>query len=171
MCQPVVFLDIDGVIRAARPSQINPVEYTPHLAEQLAVKYSDPIYRQLGDALCSQILYTFDKEACRLIDQLCSEFQASIVISSSWRIFHTLEELQALLKLTGIEHVCGVCPSGTIRRDIIRQYIRQNRIRTYIVIDDMDLTNAFGYRFVHTPSGFEKRHYEKARYALLCQIN
>ncbi|MCF0261197.1 MAG: hypothetical protein HUJ54_15155 [Erysipelotrichaceae bacterium] len=169
MSKPVIFLDIDGVIHAAGKDSGCWVERREHIAEKLAEQYRNPVYLKLGDNLCSQVLDAFRLEACRDIESLCHEFDASVVISSSWRIFHSLEELQALFQLAGITHVTDVCPKGYVRRDTISRYVKDNRIESYIVIDDMDLKQVFGYRCIHTPSGFEKEHYLKARNALQCQ--
>ena len=169
MSKPVIFLDIDGVIHAVGKEPGCWVERRENIAAKLAEQYQNPVYNRLGDNLCSQVMDAFRLEACQSIESLCAEFDASVVISSSWRIFHSLEELQALFQIAGITHVKDVCPRGCVRRDTISQYLKANRIDSYIVIDDMDLKQVFGYRCIHTPSGFEKEHYTKARNALLCQ--
>lgn len=168
MTNPIIFLDIDGVIHPFDSSDEN-VQYIPNLASTLAKRFDNPVIEQLGDPLVNQICFGFDKNACNYIEQLCLLYNARIVISSSWRIFHSLKELQAIFQLLSMHFVIDVCPSGYIRRDIIHQYIKTHQVSSYIVIDDMDLSKPFGFRFIQAPNTFGEDQFMKAKSALSCQ--
>jgi len=74
----IVFLDFDGVLNS-RPWLARP---------------SDP-----GDAGA-----LLDADAVARVDRLCALGGAEIVISSSWRVTHTLPVLTALLRQKGLIH-------------------------------------------------------------------
>lgn len=87
--------------------------------------------------------------ACRHVTLLCEQFDAGIVISSTWRYNHTEEELQSLLESNEInpDFMLGVTPSliyeeerlSVSRGDEIAKWMDafENAIRSYVILDDM----------------------------------
>lgn len=87
--------------------------------------------------------------ACRHITLLCEQFDAQIVISSTWRYNHTEDELQNLLESNGInpDFMLGVTPSliheeerlSVSRGDEITKWMQEieKSIDNYVIIDDM----------------------------------
>lgn len=166
MNRPVIFLDIDGVLCWGKPRSAPEI---PGLARDLSQKLGNPVIATLSDQLCSQIQSHFDQKACQAIETLCQESGAEIVISSSWRLFHSLEQMQAIFQIAGIHHVTGMLPNGSVRRDVISAYIAGHQISSYIVVDDMNLTKVFGYRFIQCTQGFGQSQFALARSAFRIQ--
>lgn len=87
--------------------------------------------------------------ACRHVTLLCDQFDARIVISSTWRYNHSEEELQNLLESNGIDPdlMLGVTPSliyeeerlSVSRGDEITKWMQdvEKSIGRYVIIDDM----------------------------------
>ena len=87
--------------------------------------------------------------ACRHITLLCEQFDAGIVISSTWRYNHSEEELQELLAKNDIDskYMVGITPSliyeeelaSVSRGDEIAVWLDEKGkdIEGYVIIDDM----------------------------------
>jgi histidinol phosphatase-like enzyme len=81
----IIFLDIDGVLN------------------------SDTWYKKRKTDFC--IHEEFDPFLVQQLNQLIKDTKAKIVISSSWRKSHTLEEMQKLFKQVGIRaEIIGMTP-------------------------------------------------------------
>lgn len=165
MNQPVIFLDFDGVIspRLQPGERLNPIE---HLNTRLAASLNEPVLARISNSIVNIVDQHFDDVSCGLLARLQEEFQASIVVTSSWRIFHDVAELSGLLKIKGISGVEDSLPSGGSRAELIRQYLRDQRIVRYIVVDDMNLSKPFGFHFIRCKDGFGISEFEEARLAL-----
>jgi len=117
----VIFLDIDGV-----------------LVTRNSIKYQ---YLNFPDDTSIR----FSKNAVRNLNKLIHLTKAKIVISSTWRLFHSLEELQNIFKKQGIE---GKIISTTsierapVEEDIprgqkIADWLAQHpEVEKYVIIDD-----------------------------------
>ena len=124
----VIFLDVDGVLNS----------------ENFYRKRGAPDYRFEDEPpypLCE-----FDPESIKLLNQIIEKTKAKIVVSSTWRIGRTVEELKTLFKSVGIE--------GDVidRTDVLRdrkgydEVVRGTEIKrwqdqfpeveNYIIIDD-----------------------------------
>ncbi len=165
MNQPVIFLDFDGVIspRLQPGERLSPIE---NLNTRLARSLNEPVLARISNSIVNIVDQHFDSVSCSLLARLQKEFQASIVVTSSWRIFHDTEELAGLLKIKGISGVEDSLPSGGSRAELIRQYLRDNRIIRYIVVDDMNLSKPFSFHFIGCKDGFGVSEFEEARSAL-----
>ena len=128
----VIFLDVDGVLNS----------------EQFYRKRGHPDYRFEDEPpypVCE-----FDPKAVDLLNQLIKDTESKLVISSTWRIGRTLEELQKLCDVTGIvgevigrtgslnskeeRQSCGKFVRGTE----IKNWLDESKkpIEKYIIIDD-----------------------------------
>lgn len=168
MNEPVLFLDFNGVLQNITGSAANLI-IEPDLNLKLAEELNQPVLASIPNPVVNAVARNFQPDACAFVENLCEEFDASIVVTSSWRIFHTLPELQALLAIHGISHVADRLPGGTVRSDLIRMYLKLHRISRYIVLDDMNLARPFGWHFVHCPHGFHLEEYEQARSVMKAQ--
>lgn len=87
--------------------------------------------------------------ACRHVTLLCEQFDAGIVISSTWRYNHSEEKLQNLLESNSInsDFMLGVTPSliyeeerfSVSRGDEIAKWMQETEksLGNYVIIDDM----------------------------------
>ncbi len=117
----VIFLDIDGVLVTR-----NSIKYQ-HL------NFPDDNTIQFG------------KKAVKNINKLIRLTKAKIVISSTWRLFHTLEELQDIFNKQSVKGNIISTTSverATIEEDIprgqkIADWLENNTgIKQYVIIDD-----------------------------------
>lgn len=79
----------------------------------------------------------FDENAVSLINETVGYTRAKIVVTSTWRIKHSLEELKKIFIANGITaEVLGTTEIGTNRGEEIESYINDNEIENYVVVDD-----------------------------------
>lgn len=75
-----------------------------------------------------------------LLDHLSKRYNPEIVVSSTWRYNHTIEELQKLLSSWGCKgKVVGVTDDERgwkSREEVITDYVKKHSISNYICIDD-----------------------------------
>jgi len=83
----------------------------------------------------------FNRECIENLNILMAATNAEIVVSSSWRIFHDLEDLSALLAGAGVEAPikdvtvvsnCHMCVRGCE----IQDWIHDGHVTNYVIIDD-----------------------------------
>ncbi len=168
LTEPVIFLDFTGVLEPpAYPAALGrPVE---GLNLRLSFELDEPVLADIDNRVVNAVKNQFDPAACAYVQKLVSEYHASIVITSSWRIFHPLSQLRALLKIHHISHVEGVLPPGSVRSELIRAYLRTHQISRYIILDDMDLSKPFGIHYINCQGGLGLSQYEMARSFLRMQ--
>ena len=161
----IIFLDIDGVINPFRPKMF-PIK-EPFLKERLAKENNNPNIEQLDLNLVTQVYHGFDKEACVHIQKLCKEFDAKIVVTSSWRLMYSVSQLQAILDIHHLgKYVIDKTGDYNTRASEIIRYCQYHFISTYIVIDDFNMP-IFGSQMIHTKKSFKLKDYIKARNQLL----
>jgi hypothetical protein len=81
----------------------------------------------------------WDKTAIKIYNQLCREFDLLPVITSTWRLNHTKEELQVIFDNQGIETpIYDYTPNlDYIERGLeIKAWLDVNHCDNYVVIDD-----------------------------------
>ncbi len=166
---PILFLDIDGVLN---PHICPQYELDYELNKKLSEKFNNPAIKKLNIYFVNQIYYGFNKKSCELIQKLVNEFDAKIVLTSSWRLYYTKEEIESMFEIAGIHNAfIDFTAQGNPRNSVIREYIYAHNIKRFLVIDDFDMHNNFGYRFIQTSHFFNEANYHQARYALKLQEN
>ena len=132
----IIFLDIDGVLRTHKSD----LEWSN--------KLTTPIFKGV-DRL-------FDKTLVDNLNEVIYLTGAKIVITSNWRIYLSLEELQRIFKergvigevigKTGLGHLKGGSPIPIGNRGLeIQDWLDRNPVRKFIIIDDQvsDIINIF----------------------------
>ncbi|MFR2885314.1 MAG: HAD domain-containing protein [Merdibacter sp.] len=107
--RPVIFLDFDGVLRPLPPRDRL---CTP---KQLARRFDDLRLLRVDPGMCT--LYSgIDAQAMSLLAQLCSAFDAQIVLTSSWSAVYPLGRFSAALSPWHLtQRVVGSVPAGESR--------------------------------------------------------
>ena len=111
----IIFLDFDGVLNSSE-----------HMAtltnESLSIEH-----KQL------------DRKAVGRLNWITDEMGAKIVISSTWRILHKIDELKEFLKMAGCTgQVIGVTPKlGKHRGLEIKQWLDEHpNVESFVILDD-----------------------------------
>lgn len=148
--QPIIFVDIDGVLNT-----------WDELKRQT---------RTTGTNNHSQ----WSPQACKHLANLCLRFDAEIVVSSSWRHSHPLEQLKAVFRANGIHPslVIGATPAVDELEEVWNSdrayydtYCRGHEIEEWILLnnpdcnyliidDDKDFLEHQLSRFVHVDAEF-----------------
>lgn len=108
----VVFLDIDGVLAS---------------------------WLKMGNVNKDADGHFFEPDAIEALNKITNHIGGKIVISSTWRKSRTLEMFQDIFKRRGVEaEVVGLTPElDTGRADEIQQWIDENEVEYFIIIDDI----------------------------------
>jgi hypothetical protein len=113
-----IFLDIDGVLRTHKSD----LEWSQCLGVTIPLS----VYER-----------RFDKKIVSYINEIVGYTRAKIVVTSTWRTKRSLEELKIIFRDNGIVgDVVGITDIGLTRGEEIEQYISENEIENYVVIDD-----------------------------------
>lgn len=109
-------------------------------------KLNHPKIATLNAYLVNQVYYCFSKESIQLLKQLIEKYDAQIIITSSWRIVYSLEQLQAMFDIFDLgKYVKSVTTLISPRTKAIQEFINENNVTSYIILDDFDMSNAFDY--------------------------
>lgn len=119
----IIFLDIDGVMNTENCQYRHKL-----LTGSTKNEYWSPI-------------------ACRHLTQLCEQFDARIIFSSTWRTDKDEEELRKILAKNDInpDLLIGITPDleqealaeKFCRGDEIKCWLDENSCRNYVIIDDL----------------------------------
>lgn len=157
-----IFLDFDGVINSEQ-----------FFKSPLFYKESD------GQSFAQVALITsethFDPAAIQLVNELVEKSGAQVVCSSSWRLRHTLDELNKMLSdRAATFKMVGMTPRGEprpgtqkiLRGDEIQEYISYMTVPpdSFVIIDDKSDMGDLRDRLVQTTweKGFRKNHLDWA---------
>ena len=144
-----IFLDIDGVL--------NNILHIVLLADKILGKEQ---YLQLFRA-CKET--PFDYRSCKLMQQLISETNAKVILSSTWRLGKYRTEL--IQKYAGIKVDDKTPVLNTKRGEEIKCYLKEHpEITHYVIIDDdLDFLDEQKKNLCHVDrnSGFSEKNYKK----------
>lgn len=146
----VLFLDIDGVVNSAEYFRETDFTVEPET-------YLEYYYRKIDPQLVARL------------NRILSETGAKVVISSSWRVMHSKEDILFMLQQRGFAgDIIDVTLRLTqdTRGDEIRIWLENTRenIESFVILDDdSDMAN-LGQYHVHTTweKGLQDEHVEKA---------
>ena len=115
----------------------------------------------------------WNKKSIELYNKLCQEFELKAVVSSTWRLNHTKDQLQNIFKEQGVEvEIYDFTPvfSDEGRGAEIEHWLFNNTVKKFIILDDSvrDII-AWGLPNVVRCRGwigFSEEDYNLARYLL-----
>lgn len=157
----VLFLDFDGVMNSAK----------------WMIAQSETIKKQSG--LTWRHACELDPTAVRRVLRIINTTGAAVVVSSSWRIIHTPEEINEIFIEAGFpemnQHIIGRTPydltKGKIRGLEIQEWInwyqtKNGKLENFVILDDDNdmLPVQKESHFVQTSweHGVQEEHVEKA---------
>ncbi|MEM7495666.1 MAG: HAD domain-containing protein [Myxococcota bacterium] len=173
----IIFLDIDGVLQPGYKQD----RFEHDLkADKEALAAQDPRYESVGRYDLGAVRYDWNKQAVERLRCLCEQTQAQIVISSAWRETKSLEQLQLLFRLHGLDSYVidktvdderPYTKTEYTRRDAqIKLYLDQHKdIDAFVVIDDSyvsELEGTFPREFVRCYHIFDTVRYRLALHIL-----
>jgi hypothetical protein len=98
------------------------------------------IFTDLDGVLNPHWKKNWSKSAVLIYNQICHEYDLKPVISSTWRINHTKEQLQNIFDEQGIEvEIYDYTPhlEQQNRGLEIKEWLKNNKVDNYVVIDDI----------------------------------
>ena len=169
----VIFLDIDGVLQPLS-SQHRFEHDLDELRTQLAIKYKNDDYLLMDRYDLGAVYYDWDLDAVERLRKLCIDFNAEIIITSSWIDYSALSRLKEYFKLHGLDIYIGgnisvVGRSSRVAK--IAEYLEQHQdVDRFVILDDAfvdDFRNSFAKHFVYCRFIFDEDCYQQARSILL----
>jgi HAD domain in Swiss Army Knife RNA repair proteins len=160
-----VFLDIDGVIQPGgwqKRFKINRTELQEQLTQTLKEDYKSIDQYDVAAVYCD-----WDKEALEFLKKILIQFEARIIISSSWRRSHPLKQLRMLFKIHDLDtFVEGAIPMpDTERPERIQEFIDQDpNMGKFVIFDDdcYSLRKHFPNQLVCCPNRLGIEQYQQA---------
>jgi histidinol phosphatase-like enzyme len=108
-------------------------------------------------------------DAIGALNYLIAETDAYLVITSTWRLEYTAQQLSELLQSWGVRsHVLGITPCGSKRSDEIQvwldEYKGSDAIGVFVILDDMTDMGNLSSRLITTDSqiGLTMSHARRA---------
>jgi hypothetical protein len=132
----VLFLDIDGVLNSQKTCEA----------------FGSPLKGGFPHGFDADNMALFDHAAIALIRKLCEKTDASIVLSSSWRIIHSVHDCANGLDLPIFDRTPSLTWPERVRGDEIAAWLTDHPevTRYAIVDDDSDMLDWQKSRFVQT---------------------
>ena len=126
-----VFLDMDGVVNTViLHKHKHPFRKYIRLKDGNYVDLCLPGQKRVSN-----------KQAVLWLNKICNEGDADIVITSSWRIGHSLDDIKKALYRSGLDRKIKIIGATKVlgRRDAeILQWISSHYCDRYVVLDDDD---------------------------------
>ncbi|MDI9337655.1 MAG: HAD domain-containing protein [Alphaproteobacteria bacterium] len=121
----IIFLDIDGVLVPLGSSH-----------NSLDQWYDDSAY-------------PFNVDCVIVLNEILEKTRAEIVLISTWQFMYDLETLQDIFKFNRVESlpIDSTKDYGNDKIEEVLNYIRDNDIENYVVLDDKDLSK-LGTHFI-----------------------
>lgn len=126
----IIFLDIDGVL----------------VLENSGVPHEEYAHR-------------FDKECVKTLNEILSETNAEIVLTSDWKKIYDIERLNFIFKWNGVaKSPIDVTKDFRNRETEITDYVQRKNVSDFVILDDMNLV-IFPKNFVrcNTDEGLKQK--------------
>ena len=98
------------------------------------------IFTDIDGVLNTHWKTKWSKSAILIYNQICQEYDLKPVITSTWRINHTKEQLQKIFDDQGIEVEIYDYTPHLDQKDRgleIKEWLNNNKVDNYVVIDDI----------------------------------
>lgn len=128
----IIFLDIDGVLATDKEFMRNRTKFWE----------KHPAMAEL------RVPYPWNEDAVKIFNEILDATDAEIVLSSDWKLHWNLDDLKGIFNWNGVKkHPIAVTgevfiANGNLemaRAGEISDYIRENDIINYVVIDDLNV--------------------------------
>jgi hypothetical protein len=139
----IIFLDIDGVLATNKEFGMNRTKFQTKHPEAKEIR----------------IPYPFNSECVKIFNEILDNTNAIIVLSSDWRLYWDLTDLDRIFKFNGVNKSPVAITSKTKRKLSseseddrsfqIKTYVDETLPDTWVAIDDMKLSS-LGDNFVRT---------------------
>lgn len=151
----VIFLDFDGVINSAEFMKIRHRDRKIKNIELNAGKDEESKF--------NWYISMISEEHVKRLNQIIEATGAKVVVSSTWRILHDVEELSAFLKARGfIGEVIDRTPrfGGAPRGEEITDWLENNKVDEFVILDDDSDMCHLKHKLVHTSwqTGLQPEH-------------
>lgn len=124
----IIFLEIDGVLNSEQYFMDNCDNINRYISEYEKLSYKD--------AIIMEKLLEIDVNSLYLLIELINKTNAKVVITSSWKYLQYFKKICDKLKEYGVP-IIGITNDEGFNRGLgIRNYIENNKIKKYIIIDD-----------------------------------
>lgn len=144
----IIFLDFDGVLMPGR------------------------IWAMNKEVTGSGLMKLLDPIAVHQLNKIWSDLEGNLnlVISSSQQTLFEYLSMISFLRVQGLkiplnQKWCTGHRGADARHQVIQEYISQNNVESYAVLDDIDMTAHFGDRMVLTDynDGLLTKHFDQIR--------
>lgn len=134
--KPTIFLDIDGCLATSKEYYMS--------REKFWVK--NPIAERL------KVPYPYNEKCVKIFNNILNEIGPQIILSSDWKHHWTLDEIDKIFIFNGIiQSPIDVTPNFNIshtdfaknRAFEIETYIKKHHLTSYVIVDDLDMTQYF----------------------------
>ncbi len=172
----VLFLDIDGVLQPTWSQKRFDYDLDA-LQKAIAEFFNDEGYLKLDKYDIAAVFYDWDFVSIGYLKRFLLDFDADIVLHSSWINHSNLANLKRLFRIhqlddylvdTTDKHI-GEREDGTYlsKSIVIREYLEKHPdIDRYAIIDDDSFLSDLGERFVYSPNRIDEETYMKLREAM-----
>lgn len=147
----IIFLDIDGVLATDKEFMTNRTKFRTKYPEMNELK----------------VPYPWNKGAVEVFNEILDATDAEIVLSSDWKLHWNLDELKKIFEWNGVKkYPIAVTNNEYVsinnlemnRAAEIGDYVRENDVINYVVIDDLNVGKYMGLtgdddKFFMTRSG------------------
>lgn len=151
--QTILFLDIDETLNSLEG--YNVLKSKPIIFKNISLKelksnrYSDWVN---NNTFKRDYIKISDEDSLVALEQVVEKFEIdNIVISSTWRLNHSVDYIKFLFRIRGfkyweiindktssLEHELGFSSFSEVRKNEIQEYVNKNNIVEYYILDDME---------------------------------